>query len=130
MNGNRAPKTFIIMSLLLAFGLGIVVGLLAARNARRHLPGPQVALAPGIDHPRNADEPPPARPLLSLVREGFDSLPGDGTALAPAGFPIKGNGRSGIYHVPGGFAYERTIASVCFRTVEAAEAAGFRASKN
>jgi hypothetical protein len=59
-----------------------------------------------------------------------DSVPGDGTASSPPGYPIKGNERSGIYHVPGGFAYERTIATTCFRSVEAAEAAGLRASKS
>ena len=59
-----------------------------------------------------------------------DSVAGDGSALCPAGFPIKGNGRSGIYHLPGAFAYDRTIPSICFRTPDAAERAGFRAARS
>lgn len=57
-----------------------------------------------------------------------DSVPADGTPVCPVEYPIKGNGRSGIYHPPGAFAYERTVPSICFRTAEAAERAGFRAA--
>ncbi|PZS36679.1 MAG: 50S ribosomal protein L4 [Pseudonocardiales bacterium] len=56
---------------------------------------------------------------------GPDShLPLDDDA-EPAGFPIKGNASSMLYHVPGSAFYKRTIAEVWFRTAEAAEAAGF-----
>lgn len=64
-------------------------------------------------------------PLETMMKEG-DAIPGDGTAECPEAFPIKGNGRSGLYHMPEGFAYPRTKADVCFRTPEAAEMAGFR----
>jgi len=64
-------------------------------------------------------------PLETMMKEG-DAIPGDGTAECPEAFPIKGNGRSGLYHMPEGFAYPRTKADVCFRTPEAAELAGFR----
>jgi large subunit ribosomal protein L4 len=43
----------------------------------------------------------------------------------PAGYPIKGNADSMLYHVPGSSHYERTIAEVWFATPDAAEAAGF-----
>ncbi len=43
----------------------------------------------------------------------------------PAGYPIKGNADSMLYHVPGSSHYDRTIAEVWFATPEAAEAAGF-----
>jgi large subunit ribosomal protein L4 len=43
----------------------------------------------------------------------------------PAGYPVKGNADSMLYHVPGSAHYERTIAEVWFATAEAAEAAGF-----
>ena len=59
-----------------------------------------------------------------------DSMPADGTSVCPVAYPIKGNGRSGIYHPPGAFAYERTVHSICFRTAEAAERAGFRAARH
>lgn len=58
-----------------------------------------------------------------------DSLPGNGSNEAPDDYPVKGNHRSGIYHLPGGLAYDRTVATIYFRTAEAAEDAGYRASK-
>lgn len=64
-----------------------------------------------------------------MVTEDEDAVPGDGTTECPAGFPIKGNGRSRLYHMPEGFAYPRTKPEVCFRTPEAAEKAGFRRAK-
>ena len=44
----------------------------------------------------------------------------------PAGFPVKGNADSMLYHVPGSSFYARTVAEVWFGTAEAAEAAGFQ----
>lgn len=57
-----------------------------------------------------------------------DSPYGEGSyvgAEPPEGFSIKGNDRSMKYHVPGGSAYERTIAEVWFDSEDAAKAAGF-----
>lgn len=65
---------------------------------------------------------------LAMEQDLPDSVPADGTSVCPIEYPIKGNGRSGIYHPPGAFAYERTVPSICFRTAEAAERAGFRAA--
>ncbi|MBW0106489.1 50S ribosomal protein L17 [Pseudonocardia sp. KRD-291] len=45
---------------------------------------------------------------------------------APAGFPVKGNEDSKIYHVPESGFYDRTVAEVWFATPGDAEAAGFR----
>lgn len=64
-----------------------------------------------------------------MVTEDEDAVPGDGTTECPEGFPIKGNGRSRLYHMPEGFAYPRTKPELCFRTPEAAEKAGFRRAK-
>jgi hypothetical protein len=44
----------------------------------------------------------------------------------PAGFAIKGNDGSKLYHMPGSPFYKRTNAEVWFATAEAAEAAGFQ----
>jgi hypothetical protein len=49
--------------------------------------------------------------------------------VCPAGFPIKGNSNSGIYHVPGQQYYSATNARNCFATEGAAQAAGYRKSK-
>lgn len=53
-------------------------------------------------------------------------LPGGGTSTAPRDFPVKANQRSGIYHLPGDLAYDRTVASRYYRTAEGADADGFR----
>lgn len=47
----------------------------------------------------------------------------DGTC--PASHPIKAKDSSGLYHVPGGNAYERTIPDRCYRSAEDAEADGY-----
>jgi hypothetical protein len=47
----------------------------------------------------------------------------------PDGYPIKANDKSGIYHVPGGRFYARTIPERCYASAEDAEADGFRAAK-
>lgn len=58
-----------------------------------------------------------------------DVVAGDGTNICPAEFPIKANGRSGIYHWPGATAYATTRPTLCFTSTEAAERAGFRPAK-
>lgn len=67
--------------------------------------------------------------LGSIVEADEDVVAGDGSLDCPAGFPIKGNGRSGIYHWPEALAYDQTNPTLCFRTAEAAERAGFRPAK-
>jgi large subunit ribosomal protein L17 len=51
--------------------------------------------------------------------------PLDDADEAPAGFEIKGNADSMLYHVPGSAFYDRTGPEVWFASEEAAEAAGF-----
>lgn len=58
-----------------------------------------------------------------------DVVAGDGSSTCPPEFPIKANGRSGIYHWPGAFAYEQTRPTLCFRSTESADRAGFRPAK-
>jgi hypothetical protein len=47
----------------------------------------------------------------------------------PAGYAIKVNTTSGIYHVPEGRSYQRTVAQRCYATAEAAERDGYRRAK-
>jgi hypothetical protein len=54
---------------------------------------------------------------------------GDGTANCPPDYPFKGNRQSRIYHSPGQVSYPSTVAEFCFASAEAAEGAGFRASR-
>lgn len=64
--------------------------------------------------------------LERLVADDVDVIAGDGSLDCPADFPIKGNGRSGIYHWPGAHNYQQTQPTLCFRTTDAADNAGFR----
>ncbi|MGH2615478.1 MAG: hypothetical protein ACRDJC_09585, partial [Thermomicrobiales bacterium] len=58
-----------------------------------------------------------------------DAVRGTGGRDCPAGFPVKGNLPSRMFHLPGQLTYERTNPEVCFASEEAASAAGFRASR-
>jgi hypothetical protein len=58
-----------------------------------------------------------------------DVIAGDGSDTCPPEFPIKANGRSGIYHWPGALAYGHTHPTLCFRSAESADRAGFRPAK-
>lgn len=56
------------------------------------------------------------------------ALPGEGGS-GPAGWTIKGNMDSGLYHTPASPSYEQTIAEVWFCDEATAEAAGFEKYK-
>jgi len=47
----------------------------------------------------------------------------------PDGYPIKANDNSGIFHVPGGRFYERTVPERCYADAADAEADGYRRAK-
>ena len=49
---------------------------------------------------------------------------------APDGYPVKLNGSSGIFHVPGGRFYDRTRADRWYATADDAVADGYRQSKS
>jgi hypothetical protein len=52
------------------------------------------------------------------------------SGTCPAHHPVKAKLTSGIFHVPGGANYARTVADRCYLSPEAAEADGLRPSKN
>jgi large subunit ribosomal protein L17 len=58
------------------------------------------------------------------------AVEGDGTAICPPRYPIKGNLPSQIYHLPGQVVYPQTVPEFCFSSPEAAEAAGYRPSRS
>ena len=47
----------------------------------------------------------------------------------PEGYPVKANDNSGIFHVPGGRFYARTVAERCYVNAEDAIADGYRQAK-
>jgi hypothetical protein len=100
-------------------------------DLERAAPGQRAASRPGAS---------PGDAAVNTTPAADDSAPqasapgpsGDDSAVPlpdgspPPGFPIKGNPNSGLYHAPESPYYRRTRAQVCFRTTQAAEAAGFR----
>ncbi len=52
------------------------------------------------------------------------------SGACPAHHPVKAKLASGIFHVPGGANYARTVADRCYLSAEAAESDGLRQSKN
>jgi hypothetical protein len=68
-------------------------------------------------------------PLTEEVVHVSEFIPTDGAHDCPEDYPIKGNSRSNIYHLPGGASYNLTIPNICFSTEEAAQAAGYRATR-
>jgi large subunit ribosomal protein L17 len=57
------------------------------------------------------------------------AVAGNGTAICPPDYPIKGNRQSRIYHRPGQVSYPSTVAEYCFASEAAAESAGYRPSR-
>lgn len=64
--------------------------------------------------------------MVTGADPGLGWVEGDGTRDCPDAYPIKGNGSSHIYHLPGQPSYAATIAELCFATEAAAVAEGYR----
>ena len=71
----------------------------------------------------------PARAEVDVAAEATVKVDPDSGGGCPVTHPIKGKRSSGIYHQPGGFAYARTHADVCYVDASAAEDDGLRAAK-
>lgn len=69
----------------------------------------------------------PAAALAS--GEGYVRMSGE-EHDCPDGFPIKGNAKSHIYHLPGESSYQATIPEICFASEEAAQAMDYRPRKH
>jgi hypothetical protein len=82
------------------------------------------------------DDAPVATPVPAApVAAPATAAPGEQTWVAPIdgacpdGYPIKAKVKSGIFHQPGGTAYERTTPDRCYPDAAAAQADGLRAAK-
>ncbi len=69
----------------------------------------------------------PATPATPASPTAIWVAPVNGTC--PDGYPVKANNNSGIYHVPGGRFYARTVAERCYANADDAIADGYRAAK-
>jgi hypothetical protein len=103
--------------------LAAVVGLLVTLVRRRTV-GAEPAPRPGWPPLDGDDEDAVAEEVPSSARWS-DPV----EKACPPGFEVKVKLASGIYHLPGMFAYDRTIPDRCYASAEAAEADGFRAAK-
>ena len=105
-----------------------------------------VGLAVTLVRRRSVDAEPAVRPSWPPLDDSDDGGRPTGAAVSedvppskrwsdpvekacPPGFEVKVKLASGIYHLPGMFAYDRTIPDRCYASAEAAEADGFRAAK-
>ncbi len=115
----------------LATGAGVA----AARPAGRSGPGadPATPIGAAVPTARSPTWPPTAAPIAPTDRSTASttgrpgSTPVDGAC--PDGYPIKANDNSGIFHVPGGRFYERTVPERCYADAADAEADGYRRAK-
>ncbi len=107
-----------------------VIGAVAAKVIRvlRGDPAPDFSRHPSVDGgPKPVVTPVAASVVGAVVPEATWRAATDGTC--PDGFPVKAKLKSGIFHVPGMLAYERTSPDRCYASAEAAEADGLRAAK-
>lgn len=72
----------------------------------------------------------PPQMAVDLDRDESPWVDAAEAGACPAHHPVKAKLSSGIFHVPGGANYARTVADRCYLSPEAAEADGLRASKN
>lgn len=116
--------------------VGVTIGIARAIRAKAAPPTTgQASWQPLADEPAAEPRTGPVQ-FTSVPDPASDSGP-DGATLwvapvdgtCPASHPIKGNAQSGIFHVPGGLSYDRTVPERCYATEADAEADGFRRAK-
>lgn len=115
--------------LFLASATAAIVRFAMARRPPKPAPSspraPEWAPLRATDPPATAET--AAAPNVTDTAAPAWIAPVDGSC--PTTHPVKGNGNSKIYHVPGGRFYDSTVPERCYRDPQAAEADGMRASK-
>lgn len=134
--------TWLRRLMLLALVGGIVYALSCVLRRRRDVSPPDEW--PPLESPSTPAAATDAAAPVAAVRptDSVEATPDEADADAPSrwvapddgrcppGYPIKANDNSGIYHVPGGRFYDRTIPERCYAHAEDAEADGYRAAKS
>ena len=108
--------------------LGLLAG--AAFAAYRKLSQRQAHSVSAPEWPPLSPEPQPARAEKNRKAAAPAQRwvpPVDGKC--PDGYPLKANDNSGIFHVPGGRFYDRTVAERCYANADDAIADGYRPAK-
>ena len=106
-----------------------VIGALVAKAVRmlRGDPAPDFSRHPSVDGGPKAVVVPVVSTPVVVATEATWRVATDGAC--PEGFPVKAKLKSGIFHLPGMLAYDRTSPDRCYASAEAAEADGLRAAK-
>lgn len=93
---------------------------------RRSIPVPDIGPpAVTITRPATPAAPPPEAELPATTPAWVAPV----DRACPDSHPVKANDDSGIFHVPGGLSYARTIPERCYDCAESAVADGYRAAK-
>jgi len=110
--------------------IGALVSWLRSRSSEEtesseeeDLPWPPIVTVDS-DNPSQVVEPNDGSPV-----EPRGWLVCDESGNCPDSHPVKAKDNSGLYHVPGGNTYDRTIPDRCYASTEAAEADGYRPSQ-
>ncbi|MEZ5139591.1 MAG: hypothetical protein R2702_12755 [Acidimicrobiales bacterium] len=140
MSGGRWSR--IVLAALVAAGALALLRKLRGPAAPQFSDHPSVSGGPTPEPEAREPAPAPARPSAPVPTDPPEAdapgapAPESGTAwvpplegACPEGYPIKAKVSSGIFHRPGGLAYERTKPDRCYPDEAAAEADGFRAAK-
>lgn len=130
-----------------ALGAALVAAAVAAIRALRGGPAPAFSehpstgtapTPPPAPAPAPSPAPAPVAAVAPAAPEVEPEAPAPDTEAAwvdpvdggcPEGYPVKAKLSSGIFHVPGGLAYDRTKPDRCYRTADDALADGLRAAK-
>ncbi len=94
--------------------------------ARRKADSAATPTTPSTPTQTSTSTPPPSEARVATAAARWVA-PSDGEC--PAGYPIKVNEDSGIFHVPGGRFYARTAAGRCYASADDAIADGYRPAK-
>ncbi len=114
------------------FWLGVLAGggfyAYRAWRQRQAAPDASAAWPPLETKPKATDV---ARPTdaASPIAEPSANWKAPVNGDCPDGYPVKANDNSGIFHVPGGRFYARTVAERCYANAEDAIADGYRPAK-
>ncbi len=129
MIGRRTRQVTLLL-ILLAVGAAVAARLRAAKPT--DAPSPSwPPFEPARRSPTAAE--PAARPFVATTPAPAQAeqarwvAPVDGAC--PDGYPIKANDNSGIFHVPSGRFYARTVPERCYAVAAEALADGYRQAK-
>ena len=115
---------------VIAAAIGALASWLRSRSSEEtessdeeDLPWPPIVTVDS-DNPSQVTEPNDGSPV-----EPRGWLSCDESGNCPDSHHVKAKDSSGLYHVPGGNTYDRTIPDRCYASAEAAEADGYRPSQ-